>query len=314
MVEPQTIDHVIGQQNVVARFRVALEASWNDGTRLPHMLFTGPPGCGKTLLAHVAAREMGVRVHERLSQVVNCMGLLNRLLLQAEHKEVVFLDEAHELLPDVQTLLYRSMEGQRVSIRGRNETTLTMPIKDVTIICATTNEFKLLGPLRDRFKVVLPFLFYDADALATIVGQRTAMLGIRVAATVPRHVALRSRGTPRLAIRLLEACHRYARSRGDDEVTEQHFAQAVALEGIDDRGLGVDEQRYLRYLADSRGKAVRLTTLEAALGIHRRTLQEVVEPFLLREGLVERQAQGRVATEAGLRHLGLLCGPRVSVA
>ena len=109
MVEPQTIDHVIGQQNVVARFRVALEASWNDGTRLPHMLFTGPAGCGKTLLAHVAGREMGVRVHERLSQIVNCMGLLNRLLLQAENKEIVFLDEAHELLPDVQTLLYRSM-------------------------------------------------------------------------------------------------------------------------------------------------------------------------------------------------------------
>jgi holliday junction DNA helicase RuvB len=314
MTEPPTIDHFIGQHGVVARFRVALEAAWNDATRLPHMLLVGPPGVGKTLLAHLAGREIGVTVHERLAQVVDSPGTLNGLLIGADAKEIVFLDEVHELDPDVQTLLYRAMEGQRISLRGPNNTTLTMPIPDVTIIAATTDEFRLLGPLRDRFKLVLPFSFYDTESLTTIVQQRLHMMGITVDAGIPRQIALRSKGTPRLSIRLLESCHRYARSRGDDQINMRHFEQTVVLENIDELGLGTDEQRFLRFLAERQGQAVRLFTIEAALGIHRRTIQSVIEPYLLRTGLIERQQQGRVITEAGLRHLGLLAEPNLSVA
>lgn len=314
MIQPPTINHYVGQEQVVARFKVALEATWADGGALPHMLMVGPPGTGKTLLANLAGKEMGVVVHERLSQVISSMGAMNGLLLQAGEKEIVFLDEIHELLPDTQTVLYRAMEGGKVSVRGRSESTVTMPLKPLTIIGATTDEYRLLSPLRDRFKLILPFSFYDTEALTTIVSQRAQLMGIRVAPSIPRETAARSRGTPRLAIRLLEACHRYARSVGDDDVTQQHFDRTVALEGIDELGLGPDEQRYLQYLAQSHGKPVRLTTLAAALGIHRRTLQEVIEPFLLREQLVERHTQGRVLTESGLRHLGLLHDPKVSAA
>ena len=309
-----TINHWTGQQEAINRFRVALEASWNDGRRLPHMLLVGGPGLGKTELAHLAAREMGVTLHERLAQVVSSMAAMNGLLLQSADKEIVFLDEIHELPPNVQTVLYRAMEGSQISLQSRDNHTMSMPLKDFTIIGATTDEFRLLSPLRDRFKIVLPFVQYDADSLATITVQRAHLLGIALDEQIGREIALRSKGTPRLAIRLLESCHRYARAKGDDRITLGHFHETLALDGLDSLGLGPDEQRYLRFIAERNGEPVRLFTVASALGIHQRTIQSVIEPFLVKSGLVERQAQGRVITEAGLRHLGLISDPKLSVA
>ncbi len=298
-----TIDHVIGMEDVVRRLRVCLEACWNDGTRLPHALLVGGPGVGKTMTAHLIARELGVQVHERLAQVVNTPGSLNGLLLQANDKDICFLDELHELLPSMQTVLYRAMEGGQISLRTRDERTLTMPLKDLTVIGATTDEYKLLGPLRDRFKVVLPFTTYENNSLAKIVAQRAHLIEMRIEPQVAPEIAKRSKGTPRLAIRLLESCHRFARSQGDDEVTLRHFEETVALDGIDKLGLGPDEQRFVKYLTKRRGEPVRLFTLEAVIGVHRRTIQDVIEPFLIRSGLIERMPQGRVITERGIRHV-----------
>lgn len=298
-----TINHVVGQDDAIRRFRVALEASWNDGSRLPHMLFTGGPGLGKTMLAHLAAKELGVQLHERLAQVVNTPGSLNGLLLQAKDKDLVFLDEVHELLPSSQTLLYQAMEGRRISVRARDERTFTMPLKDFTVVAATTDQFRLLAPLRDRFKVILPFTTYDDESLAEIVAQRAQLTGLQIDCGIAEQIARRSKGTPRLGIRLLESCHRYARSRGDEEVTMQHFEETVALDGIDDLGLGTDEQHLIKFLANQPGKPVRLFTLEAAIGVHRRTISEVFEPFLIRKGLIERTHQGRLITEEGMRHV-----------
>ena len=303
IIEPPTIEHFVGQEQVVARFRVALEAAWTDGTRLPHMLMVGPPGVGKTLLAHLAAREMGVMLHERLAQVVAAPPILNGLLLQAADRDIVFLDEVHELTPDTQTALYRAMEDRQISVRHKDDRTTTLTIKDVTIIGATTDQFRLLGPLQDRFKLILPFAFYDRDALAHIVWQRAQMLHITIANDVAGPIAARSRGTPRLALRLLEACHRFARSQGADYVTREYFETTMQLEGVDALGLGVPEQQYLRLLAQRNGAPVRLTTIESVLGIHARTIQQVIEPYLIRIGLVERAAQGRVLTPAGVKHV-----------
>ena len=298
-----TINHWVGQQDVIKRFRVALEAAWNDGTRLPHMLFTGPPGVGKTELAHLAAKEMCVEIHERIAQVVSNMGMLNGLLMQGLDKDIIFLDEIHELLPNAQTLLYRAMEGGQITISKGGDRSYTIPIKDVTVFGATTDEYALLRPLRDRFKLILPFTEYSSDDLAHITLQRAKLKGIQLSEDVAVNIAERSRGTPRLAIRLLESCYRYARSQGEDQITPDHFNRTVELDGIDHVGLGSDEQRYLRFLARRPGEPIRLMTLESALAIHRRTIQSVVEPYLIQLGFIERQQAGRVITNAGLDHL-----------
>ncbi len=309
-----TIDHWTGQSETIRRFKVALEAAWNDSTVLPHMLFVGGPGLGKTLLAHLAGKEMGVAVHERLAQVVGTMGAMNGLLLQAGEKEIVFLDEIHELPPPVQTVLYRAMEGQQISVQARGSQTMTMPLKNFTVVGATTDEFKLLSPLRDRFKMILPFVEYDAESLAVITRQRAQLLGLNLEESVAYEIARRSKGTPRLAVRLLESCHRYSRSKGDDQITMEHFERTVLLDGLDVLGLGPDEQRYIRFLAERNGEPVRLFTIESGIAIHRRTIQTVIEPFLVRMNLIERSSQGRAITHKGLRHLGLVGEPETTLA
>ena len=298
-----TISHWIGQDDAIRRFKVALEASWNDGTKLPHMLFCGSSGTGKTLLANLAAKEMGVQLHERIAQVMNLPGALNGLLLQAGPKEIIFLDEIHELIPPAQTLLYRAMEGQQISLRTRDEQTLTMPLKNFTLIGATTDEYKLLSPLRQRFKLSIPFTTYDEESLAKITLQRAQLMKLNIEPEIANQIAKRSRGVPRLAIRLLESCQRFARSLGDESVTMRHFEETVVLDGIDELGLAADDQKIVNFLTIQSGNPVRLFTLEAATGIHRRTIQEVIEPFLIRMGLIERTPQGRVITERGIRHV-----------
>jgi len=298
-----TISHWIGQDDAIRRFKVALEASWNDGTRLPHMLFVGCAGTGKTLLANLAAKEMGVEIHERIAQVVNFPGALNGLLLQLKEKEILLLDEIHELCPPAQTQLYRAMEGQQISLRTNGDNTLNMPLQNITIMGCTTDQHRLLSPLQQRFKIVIPFTTYDVDSLARITLQRAQLMHLSIEPEIATQIAKRSRGTPRLAIRLLESTQRYARSQGEDNVTMEHFEKTVILDGIDSLGLGPDEQRIVKYLTIQAGKPVRLFTLEAVTGVHRKTIQEVIEPFLIRKGLIERAPQGRVITEKGMRHV-----------
>lgn len=302
-----TIDHFIGQNDVVKRVKVALEAAWNDGgARLPHMLMVGPPGTGKTTIAQVIAKELAVKCHELIGQAVTGPENLNGLLLEAEDKDLVFIDEIHELHTHGQTLLYRAMEDGTVFINGVTDKVLSLPLNDITVIGATTDEYMLLEPLRQRFQLVLPFQFYDSESLARITLQRARMIGVELAAEVAQEIAIRARGTPRLAIRLLEACRRFARSRGEHNITAEHFTETVELEGLDHLGLGQDEQKYLRLLAERPSDALRLFSIEAALGINRWTLQRVVEPFLVRLRLVERDEDGRRITAKGLEHLGLL--------
>jgi Holliday junction DNA helicase RuvB len=302
-VIPPTLDHCHGQREAAALLRTALEAAWNDGTRLPHMLFTGPPGVGKTLFAHIIAKEMAAVVHERLGQTLDAPAAVNGLLIEANNRDIVFLDEAHELPPMAQTVLYRALDDRFVFVNGHRDRTLKLPVADFSLILATTDEYGLLQPLRDRCKLVVPFGWYAADDLSAIVVQRARMMGVELDGDVAVAIATRSKETPRLAIRLLESCHRYARSRNDSCIEMSHFLATVGLERIDELGLSRDERRYLSLLAEKNGEPVRLITAESALGLHRRTIQAVIEPYLIRAGLCERLPAGRAITTKGMRHL-----------
>lgn len=187
---------------------------------------------------------MGAVLHERIGQVLFTMPAVNGLLMGAADKDIVLIDEAHEMPQMSQTLLYRAMEDGQVFVQTPKNKTLKMRAERFTILLATTDEYALLSPLRDRCKIVLPFTYYDDDSLAVIVKQRAMMMSAPLDDAVAQAVSQRSRGTPRVAIRLLEACWRFARSVGDDHVTSGHFEKTVRLEQIDSLGLGSDEQRY----------------------------------------------------------------------
>ena len=172
----------------------------------------------------------------------------------------------------------------------------------------------MLAPLRDRFKLILSFVEYDAESLTLITQRRAQLMVVELEERVAFEIARRSKGTPRLAIRLLESCHRYARSKGDESITMKHFEQTVIIDQIDGLGLGPDEQRYLRFVGSHNGTSVRLFTIESSIGVHRRTIQTVIEPFLIRMGLVERTSLGRAITQRGLEHLGLIDDPSAAGA
>jgi len=302
--ELPTLDHFTGQEDVTARLKVALEASWADHTPLPHMLVTGPPGCGKTTLARIVARELQVELHERIGQVLDNMGTVNGLLMAAQPRSIIFIDEAHELPRHCQTLLYRAMEHQMIFVQTTNTyETLKMKVNAFSVMLGTTDAYSLLAPLRDRCPLQLQFSYYATEALTRILLQRAAMMKCPMETEVAASIAHLSRGTPRIAVRLLESCLRVARSQGAERITRDHFKTMVVLEQLDSVGLNRDEQRYLRYLADRPGEQVRVGTLESALGIHCRTLMHVIEPFLLRLSFIERAPGGRLITEAGLEHV-----------
>jgi len=299
-VAPTSLSHIVGQRGVVDQLRVALDAAFEDGKRLDDCLLVGPPGLGKTQIASVLAMELATKCHEALGQSITSAADLNALLLAAKDKDVVFLDETHELQKTFQTALYLAMDKRKVTIVG-NKSVQSIPLAKFTLVLGTTDEYSLLSPLRDRMKLVLRFQFYGPEELTQIVTHRAKGLEWNLDELLPPMIAQRSRGTPRLALRLLQACRRVCRADGEKEITLDHLRKACALEGLDDQGLGPTEQQYLRALADG---ASRLNVLASVLGLPTRTVSEVTEPFLIRAGLIVKDDQGRrQLTAQGREHL-----------
>lgn len=291
-VSPTALDELIGQRQAVEQVRIALAAARNDHTTFPATLATGPPGCGKTQTAKVIAAEMGTGYHEILGQAIQNPVDLNALLLGASDRDVILLDEAHELEKEYQTALYLALDQRRIILNGSRSgrTPQSIPIPDATIILATTDEFRLMAPLRDRCRLLLRFTFYSEEDLELLLTRRSEALGWKVQNKVFKNIALRSRGTPRLALRLLQSCRRVCRAEGQDTITQAHFDRASLLEQIDAVGLGPVEQQYLRLLAEG---GSRLNVISSRLGLPSRTVAEVTEPFLLRTGLIDKDDQGR---------------------
>jgi len=300
-ISPSSLKHIIGQKSVVAQVSVGLEAAFADGKKFDHSLLVGPPGIGKTQMASVIAQEIAAEFHEILGQSIKNAGDLNAVLLATKDRDIIHIDECHELKKEFQTSLYRAIEGRKLFIQGRASRVQTIPLADFTLLLSTTDEYQLLQPLRDRCRLLLRFQFYSAEELTALLQQRSRALGWQVDEGAFPLIAERSRGTPRLALRLLQSARRVCRSVGEKAIALDHLERACQLEGIDGLGLGPTEQEYLRILSEGNS---RLNVIASRIGLPSRTVSQVTEPFLIRADLVVKDDQGkRQRTQKGREHV-----------
>ncbi len=295
------IEHFVAKRQVVKRCKVALAASWNQGTKLPHMLMQSGPGLGKTELSCILANEVGMEdgPHEQLAQNIRTPGDLHALLLTPKDKEVCLIDEIHELHPIAQTTLYRAMENQQIFLDTRKgKKSRPVKIANFTIIGATTDPQKLLQPLRDRFKLILEFEFYSEQELETLLRTGSRQMGMHVDESVFSMIAQRGKGTPRIALRLLESTRMVAFSENAEVITTEHFHRTCELEGIDHIGLTTSEIKYLKILYENDYKA-RLNIIASRLGLNPRHVSKIIEQFLIRQGLVTKNSTDQDISRSG---------------
>ncbi len=300
---PPTLNHVIGQKPVVDRLKVALDASFADDQPFPHTLFLGPPGLGKTSLSKLVAKELAAEFWEGLGQTLATPSVLSGFLLRpTTDKAVLFIDEIHELPVACQTALYRAMEEGVVFVPQPYTNAITkMQTVRFALMSATTDPQLLLPPLRDRFRLVCQMQPYSSDEIAAILRQRVRQLVWQVDEACFEAIAVRSFGTPRIAIRLLESAYRTARSEGGTLVDYGHLLRTLALEQLDEYGLGSDEQKYLLLLSEA-SAPVRVGVLAGKMRTTHLVLSQVIEERLLYLDLIERLPQGRILTGKGMEH------------
>lgn len=303
-VVPPTLDHVIGQPQVTAKLKVAVEAAFADQQPMAHVMLTGPAGVGKTMIAQVVAREMATEFVETLGQSLWTTGALNGFLLSAsEPRPVLFCDEAHEIPLSIQTALLKALDERAVYLCNENDSKVSkLVIEPFTLVLATTNPEGLLQPLRDRMRIVCQLRRYGANDLVSLLRQKVSQLQWQVTDDVLSEISTRSFGTPRLALRLLEAVRRSARATGATVIDGSHAKSAFALEAIDAIGLGPDERMYLSILSEASGP-LRLGVIASRMGQPPMAVANVVESNLVWLGLIERSDRGRVLTAAGLSHV-----------
>ena len=308
-IRPQSLDEFVGQKQLRDNLSVFIEAAKNRGEALDHVLFVGPPGLGKTTLAQIVARELGVNFRSTSGPVIAKAGDLAAQLTNLEPRDVLFIDEIHRLNPAVEEILYPAMEDFQLDLiigEGPAARSVRIDLQPFTLVGATTRSGRITTPLRERFGIPLRLSFYTDAELVEIVARGARVLGIALSAEGAGEIARRARGTPRIAGRLLRRVRDFAAVGGVAEIDRAAADAALMRLEVDGSGLDAMDRRYMRCLADNYGGGpAGIETLSAALGEARDVLEEVIEPYLVQQGLVQRTPRGRMLAERGYRHLGL---------
>jgi Holliday junction DNA helicase RuvB len=308
-LRPKTLDEFVGQAAAKGNLRVFIESAKSRREAMDHVLFFGPPGLGKTTLAQIVARELGVGFRATSGPVIAKAGDLAALLTNLEHGDVLFIDEIHRLNPVVEEVLYPAMEDRALDLiigEGPSARSVRIDLPPFTLIGATTRQGLLQTPLRDRFGIPVRLNFYTVPELEHVVTRGAHLLGVGIDKGGATEIARRARGTPRVAGRLLRRVRDFAHVGGDATITRAVADDSLTRLEVDALGLDAQDRRYLMMIADIyRGGPVGVETLAAGLSEPRDTIEEVIEPYLIQLGLVARTARGRCLNDAAWRHLGL---------
>jgi len=308
-LRPQHLDEFIGQAQARANLRVFVEAAKSRNEALDHVLLVGPPGLGKTTLAQIVARELGVNFRATSGPVISKAGDLAALLTNLEERDVIFIDEIHRLNPAVEEILYPAMEDFQLDLiigEGPAARSVKIDLARFTLVGATTRLGLLTNPLRDRFGIPIRLSFYSTEELEEIVRRGARILGVHMTADGAAEIARRSRGTPRIASRLLRRVADFALVEDDGEIDAAIADKALQRLEVDTLGFDQLDRRYLTTIAEGFGGGpVGVETIAAALAEPRDAIEEIVEPFLLQQGFVQRTPRGRLLTPNAFRHLGL---------
>jgi holliday junction DNA helicase RuvB len=309
-LRPKQLDEYVGQEKIRDQLSIFISAAKTRKEPLDHVLLFGPPGLGKTTLSHIIAREMGVNMQQTSGPVLEKKGDLAAILTNLEPNDVLFIDEIHRLSAVLEETLYSAMEDYAIDImigEGPAARSVKLDLPPFTLVGATTRAGMLTNPLRDRFGIVARLEFYSDEELSRIVGRSARLLNVEVEATGALEIAKRSRGTPRIANRLLRRVRDFAEVKANGNVTRGVADAALSMLDVDAHGLDVMDRKLLSAILEKfAGGPVGVDNLAAAISEERETIEDVIEPFLIQQGYVQRTSRGRVATARAYRHFGLV--------